>query len=118
MYSPAWIPPEVPKVVPSSPSPERERPFVCDCILADGHRICRVAFHLATHKSSTEGGTHDAMSDIISKVAITNACPWCKNVFSSKCSVRNHISRALKEGRCGGSGSRIFLDFEVPENLQ
>ena len=57
------------------------------------------------------------MSDI-SKVAITNACPWCKNVFSSKYSARNHISRTLKEGKCGGSGSRIFFTIEVPENLQ
>ena len=116
---PGWIPPEVPEL-PSSPSPERERPFVCDCILADGRR-CGVAFHtakaLATHKSSTKGGTHDAMSDI-SKVAITNACPWCKNVFSSQYSARNHISRTLKEGKCGGSGSRIFFTIDVPENLQ
>lgn len=31
---------------------------------------------------------------------------------------RGIISAALKEGRCGGPGSRIFFDIEVPENLQ
>ena len=106
---PGWVPP-VPEVHSSSPSPERERPFVCDCTLADGS-ICGVAFctakALAAHKSPTKGGTHDAMSDI-SMVALTNACPWCKNILSSKFSARNHIRRTQRGPMRRSRQSNLF----------
>ena len=75
-----------------------DRSFVCDRTLADG-TPCRQAFPtfqaLAAHKSSTKGGTHDDISPI-AILAITNACPFCKNIFSSTQSAQNHIGRSLR----------------------
>ena len=62
---------------------------------------------LEAHKSSAKGGSHDDISQI-AWLATTNACPFCKNVSSSKMSARNHIRRSLQTGGCGGSGSHVI----------
>ena len=116
---PGWVPSPVEEVFDDDVD-DVEHTFICDCTLADG-RPCQQGFPtaqaLAVHKSSTKGGTHDNLSDI-SKVSITNKCPWCKNVFSSVLSARNHIRRTLGRGYCGGTGSHVVFEVQQPESLQ
>ena len=117
---PGWHDPEPP------PNDERvdqvalERPFVCDRLCQDGSPCLQAyptAQALAVRKSSTKGGTHDNLSDM-AVVSITNACGWCKRIFSSTQSARNHIRRTLKEGRCSGSGSRVYFKILQPSSLR
>ena len=116
---PGWVPSPVEEVFDDDVD-DVEHTFICDCTLADG-RPCQQGFPtaqaLAVHKSSTKGGTHDNLSDI-SKVSITNKCPWCKNVFSSVLSARNHIRGTLGRGYCGGTGSHVVFEVQQPESLQ
>ena len=116
---PGWVPSPVEEVFDDDVD-DVEHTFICECTLADG-RPCQQGFPtaqaLAVHKSSTKGGTHDNLSDI-SKVSITNKCPWCKNVFSSVLSARNHIRRTLGRGYCGGTGSHVVFEVQQPESLQ
>lgn len=108
---PEWVDPDLPAVHSASEVSEMDLPFVCDRTCADG-TPCLQAFPtfraLSAHKSSTKGGSHDDISPI-AILAITNACPFCKHVFSSTQSARNHISRSIKEGHCSGSGSHVFF---------
>ena len=117
---PGWVEPDTFPDDSDNDASDVDRSFVCDRTLADG-TPCLQAFPtfqaLAAHKSSTKGGTHDDISPI-AILAITNACPFCKNIVSSTQSARNHISRSLKEGRCSGSGSHVFLKIETPSDLR
>ena len=117
---PGWVEPDTFPDDSDNDASDVDRSFVCDRTLADG-TPCLQAFPtfqaLAAHKSSTKGGTHDDISPI-AFLAITNACPFCKNIFSSTQSARNHISRSLKEGRCSGSGSHVFFKIETPSDLR
>ena len=117
---PGWVEPDTFHDDSDNDASDVDRSFVCDRTLADG-TPCLQAFPtfqaLAAHKSSTKGGTHDDISPI-AILAITNACPFCKNIFSSTQSARNHISRSLKEGRCSGSGSHVFFKIETPSDLR
>ena len=119
---PGWLPPEEDGALQDAAEAEGEveRPFTCECLLHDGSS-CGQKFPtqkaLAVHKSSTKGGTHDRVSDMAT-VAITNACPWCKGVFSSTQSARNHIRRTLKEGKCSGLGSSVYFQIQTPSNMQ
>ena len=116
---PGWGAPESPIAAVELDTPESDLVFICDRSLADG-TPCRQAFStlqaLEAHKSSAKGGSHGDISQI-ALLAITNACPFCKNAFSSKMPARNHIRRSLQTGGCGGSGSHVYSQVETPVDI-
>ena len=87
--------------------------FVCDRTLADGTPCLQVfpTFKaLPALKGSTKGSTHDDISPI-AILAITSACPFCKNNFSSTQSARNHVYGI------SGAGSDVFFKIENRTDL-
>ena len=94
--------------------------FSCTCLKADGEP-CDAKFStargLAVHISNTQGGTHGAIPDY-RKLTVTNQCVFCKHVFSSLRTTKNHIRHSLQAGRCTGQGSQTVFTPQPPKSLQ
>ena len=95
-----------------------EPSFRCTCLCEDG-TPCRATFkskqQLSVHVRSTQGGTHAVIPDY-RKLAITNQCPCCRHVFSSRRTAQQHIRRALCNQQFTGSGSAVVFEPEVPSD--
>ena len=96
-----------------------EPSFRCTCLCEDG-TPCRATFkskqQLSVHVRSTQGGTHAVIPDY-RKLAITNQCPCCRHVFSSRRTAQQHIRRALCNQQFTGSGSAVVFEPEVPSDI-
>ena len=117
---PDWHPPVEPlHAEPSVDDEPPDLPFVCLCVLHDG-TVCNKAFAtpsaLAIHKTNTKGGTHGYLSDV-SKVAVANICPWCRQVYHTIQSAKEHIRRKLRTGQCTGRGSAVVYQVVPPSQL-
>ena len=117
---PDWHPPVEPlHAEPSVDDEPPDLPFVCLCVLHDG-TVCNKAFAtpsaLAIHKTNTKGGTHGYLSDV-SKVAVANICPWCRQVYHTIQSAKEHIRRKLRTGQCTGRRSAVVYQVVPPSQL-
>ena len=120
---PGWEPPDLPTDDVGDEAqemPEAARTYVCDCTLADG-RECGQTFTsnsaLSLHKTCMRGGTHGTLSPV-ARVTVANICPWCRHIYQSKASAKEHIRRTLRVGRCTGAGSTVVYKVAVPRELR
>ena len=67
-------------------------------------------------KQTPKGGTHGYLSDV-SKVAVANICPWCRQVYHTIQSAKEHIRRKLRTGQCTGRGSAVVYQVVPPSQL-
>ena len=68
---------------------------------------------MRAHQMKTKGGGHGKMK--VAQVVPTNQCIFCRSIFKTKGSAKQHVARAMQGGKCKKDGAyRPTVLQEVP----
>eukprot|EP00971_Amphidinium_carterae_P132751 2629331-Amphidinium_carterae.1 len=97
----------------------QERLFVCDCALGDG-KVCGKSFDsfqkLLMHQRRSSS-CYLPFQQTLSSLVLTNQCPWCCTVFSSRTSACHHVIGAFLSGTCRTDRSYIVPPVAIPHDI-
>ena len=92
---------------------ETDRPFKCSFPLATGTKcqFCSTTMRgLIGHKVGAHG-----FYDPVQRAVITNECPWCRSVFSTRLDAQHHACSSFLHGSCRTCGSTVHTVIRQPQ---
>ena len=82
----------------------------------DTGSVCGAVFKSDRALTMHQTVKHQRRTDYF-KAAVTNVCPWCREMFASIPCTINHIKNTMKKGICSGRHSYTTFDAQEQENF-
>ena len=59
-------------------------------------------------------GESTGFYDPVQRAVITNECPWCRSIFSTRRDAQHHACSSFLRGFCRGGGSHVQTEVKQP----